>query len=70
MSGASPAVATGLKKPAAVHFVGAWWAPAVGLTGLGLVFSVESGRTSASREVFFNVPQSRGVYALLAGAGR
>ena len=66
MSGASPAVATGLKKPAAVHFVGAWWAPAVGLTGLGLVFSVESGRTSASREVFFNVAQSWAVYALLA----
>ena len=49
-----------------VRLTGAWWGPAVGLTGLGLVSAVELERTGASREIFFNVDQPWAVYLLLA----
>ena len=60
--GGSPAAG----KPPRVRMVGAWWGPAVGLSGLGLISAFELGRTDASREVFFNVAQPWAVYVLLA----
>ena len=55
-------------KPRPVRFAGAWWAPAVGLSGLGLISAIEFElHTDASREVFFNVDQPWAVYLLLAG---
>ncbi|MGE0227304.1 MAG: heterodisulfide reductase-related iron-sulfur binding cluster [Dehalococcoidia bacterium] len=54
-----------LRKPS--RLVGAWWGPAVGLTGIGLVSAVEIERTSdATREVFFNVDQPWAVYLFLS----
>ena len=53
-------------KPPRVRMVGAWWGPAVGLSGLGLISAFELDRTDASREVFFNVAQPWAVYVLLA----
>ncbi len=49
------------------RLVGAWWGPAVGLTGIGLVSAVEVERTSdATREIFFNVEQPWAVYLFLS----
>ena len=57
----------GSRKPRPIRLVGAWWAPAVGLSGLGLISAVElEARTDAGREVFFNVEQPWAVYVLLA----
>lgn len=52
-------------SPARVRLLGAWWGPAVLLTGLGLA-SAEAGRTGAGREIFFNVDQPWAVYLMLA----
>ncbi|MCY4455763.1 MAG: hypothetical protein OXC56_05535, partial [Chloroflexi bacterium] len=54
-------------RPRRTRLVGAWWGPAVGLTGLGLISAFELERTDAHREVFFNVAQPWIVYILLAG---
>ena len=57
----------GREAPRRVRFVGAWWGPAVGLSGLGVISAIELERTDAGREVFFNVAQPWAVYVLLAG---
>ena len=57
----------GRERPRRVRFVGAWWGPAVGLSGLGVISAIELERTDAGREVFFNVAQPWAVYVLLAG---
>ena len=53
-------------RPRRVRLVGAWFAPAVGLSGLGLISAVEVGRTGAGRESFFNAAQPWAVYVLMA----
>ena len=64
---AAPAHPAGRRgKPRPVRLTGAWWAPAVGLSGLGLISAIELERTNAGREVFFNVQQPWIVYILLA----
>ena len=53
------------RKPS--RLVGAWWGPAVGLSGIGLVAAAEAERTDvATREVFFNVQQPWAVYVFLS----
>ena len=54
-------------KPRPIRLTGAWWAPAVGLSGLGLISAIELERTNAGREVFFNVQQPWIIYVLLSG---
>ena len=55
------------ETPRPIRFVGAWWAPAVGLSGLGLISAIElEARTDAGREVFFNAQQPWAVYVFLA----
>src|SRR5687768_13521206 len=46
--------------------VGAWWAPAVGLAGTGIVVAAEAERTAAHREVFWNDVPGWIVYSLFA----
>ena len=46
--------------------VGAWWGPAVGVSGLGLVTAFEFNARGATREIFFNVEAPWSVYACLA----
>ena len=53
-------------RPPKVRLVGAWWAPAVGLAGVGLAGALEAERTSAGREIGFNVDQFWAVYVFLA----
>ncbi len=66
-----PAPPTGSQQPSApgkpprVRVLGAWWGPAVALSGLGLA-AAEAERTSAGREIFFNVAQPWAVYLMLA----
>ena len=65
---AAPARPAGRRgKPRPIRLTGAWWAPAVGLSGLGLISAIELERTNAGREVFFNVQQPWIVYILLSG---
>ena len=55
---AAPAARRGRGHPEnrrPVRLVGGWWGPAVGLSTLGLVSAFELDRTSAGRDVFFNV---------------
>ncbi len=47
------------------RLLGAWWGPALGLSALGLITSVEAERT-ATREIFFNVAQPWAVYVFTA----
>lgn len=55
------------RKPRPIRLVGAWWAPAVGLSGLGLISAIEiEARTDAGREIFFNADKPWAVYVLLA----
>ena len=49
-----------------VRLVGGWWAPAVGLSTLGVISALELERTDAGRETFFNVAQPWAVYLMLA----
>ncbi len=56
----------GRARPARVRFVGAWWAPALALSGVGLAGAAEAQRSSAGREIFFNIEQGWAVYVLLA----
>ena len=60
---AEPVVAR--QRTLRTRFVGAWWGPAVGLSGLGLISAFEVNRTSAGREIFFNVDHPWVVYVLL-----
>ena len=67
LSGREGGLTEGADKPPPVRLVGAWWAPAVGLSGLGLISAIEiEARTDAGREVFFNVGQPWAVYIFLA----
>jgi len=46
--------------------VGAWFGPAIGLAGIGVVGAVEANRTDAGRQLFFNADQPWSVYLFLA----
>jgi len=48
------------------RLVGAWWAPTVGLSGLGLISAVELSRTEAGRESFFNADHPWAVYVFMS----
>jgi Fe-S oxidoreductase/nitrate reductase gamma subunit len=63
--GAAPAV-SGRKKPRRVRLTGGWWAPAVALSGIGVAGAAEAQRSSAGREIFFNIDQGWAVYVFLA----
>ena len=53
------------RKPG--RLIGAWWGPAVGMSGIGLAAAAEAARTgTATREVFFNVQQPWAVYMFLS----
>ena len=49
-----------------VRLLGAWWTPAVGMAGLGVVVAQEAERTTAGRESFFNAAHPWAVYLFLA----
>ena len=69
VSEAAPARRRGRGHPDSrrpVRLIGGWWGPAVGLSTLGLVSAVELDRTSAGRDVFFNVDHPWAVYVFLA----
>ena len=48
------------------RLIGAWWGPALGVSGLGLVTAVEMERTGAGRETFFNIGQPWAVYVFFS----
>ncbi|MSQ41533.1 MAG: 4Fe-4S dicluster domain-containing protein [Dehalococcoidia bacterium] len=45
--------------------MGAWWAPALALSGIALAGALEAERSDAHRQVFFNVQQPWAVYLFL-----
>jgi Fe-S oxidoreductase/nitrate reductase gamma subunit len=60
------AAPSGREKPRRVRLVGGWWAPAVALSGIGVAGAAEAQRSSAGREIFFNIDQGWAVYVFLA----
>ena len=65
-AGPTDATATRRGQPARVRLVGGWWAPAVALSGAGIVGAAGVERSSAGREIFYNVGQGWAVYAFMA----